>query len=48
MLCVREKEEVKVLKKNRVISTILIVIMATTCVSCDFIDSSLVKLGFRN
>lgn len=36
------------LKKNRVISTILIVIMATTCVSCDFIDSSLVKLGFRN
>lgn len=48
MLCVREKEEVKVLKKNRVISTILIVIMATTCVSCDFIDRSLVKLGFRN
>ena len=48
MLCVGEKEEVKALKKNRVIAAILIGMMATTCVSCELIDSSLVKLGLRN
>lgn len=48
MLCVGEKEEVKALKKNRVIAAILIGMMATTCVSCELIDSSFVKLGLRN
>ncbi|MCI5727144.1 MAG: hypothetical protein MR274_06465 [Clostridium sp.] len=38
----------KALKKNRVIAAILIGMMATTCVSCELIDSSLVKLGLRN
>ncbi|MDY3827419.1 MAG: hypothetical protein SOZ71_01360 [Clostridium sp.] len=36
------------MKKNRVIAAILIGMMATTCVSCELIDSSLVKLGLRN